>query len=226
MDAYIMNLTDLPNRNRSVPDRPARLVLAVLALITSLLTSCAAPPASPPETDVGPTSRVLENIDLTDAHRDKRKFLAAIPLLGRSLDSDLATLEKMTQRRFKPRPQSRLTPEGEIRHHAAEAGFSPPALVTNGVFEYRTRGNTYRSSVAFSFNRDVVCIRLDDLEAALGRPTRVITEPDSPHARGTGPSDVWYVVYRFLSGGRLVFTFSTAVCANSVTFASDSLAKD
>jgi hypothetical protein len=157
----------------------------------------------------------LTAVDLTDARADKRALVVAISLLGRSLEDDLEILHKITGVRLVPKPLPGSFPPGESRHFAFAADFAAAPMLISSRFGYRTDASgRYTSSTNFVFAEPTVCISVDDLKAALGVPTEVITKPDSPHFRGKGPSDVWYVTYNHASRSRTVFVFSTALCAN------------
>lgn len=218
MHSYIVNPTDSPYRNRC-KRCPGRIRIAVLALGTSLLMSCVASP-SPPGVGFAVSSPGLENIDLTDVSRDKRKFLIAVSMLGQSLKADLDLLQKMTGYRFDPKPEPSNPPPGERRFRESAPLFRTSALLISGTFWYRLYDDDrYHSVTGLRFNKDTICITTADLHDLFGPPS-LVDRKGPLHGKGLGPSGIWTVVYRYPSGMQSVFAFSTDVCVNDVTHSS------
>jgi len=160
-------------------------------------------------------------VDLTGAHLDKRKFLLGIPLLGKSLDQDVEVLRKLTGHQFDPKPQKGAFPGGEKRYQETAPLFKTSPMLINGSYSYRVDDKgRFHSSTGLVFDAKAVCITVEDLASTYGPPTRIVSVGETRHGKGLGPSYVSSAIYYYSSGGRAVFAFSTAVCANDLTHSS------
>jgi len=160
--------------------------------------------------------------DLTGANLDKRKFLLGTGtyVLGRSVAEDIELLRKLTGHTFQPTEERDKFPNGERQLSSTAPLFKYSPMFINGTYWYRVPvGGTYHSAYSIAFNTKNVCITVQDLEEVLGVPTRVVRR-DEVRGKGLGPSDVWQVFYDTPSGGRSIFAFTTAICANDLSHSS------
>jgi len=156
-------------------------------------------------------------VDLTGAHLDKRKFLLGVSMLGKSVARDIEILREITGHTFEPKEEKGSMPDGAKQFRSYALHFKDSSLLINGRYEYRIHPDAgYLPGVSLSFNTKAVCYRVEDLEAVLGRPTRIVSAGEIS-AKGSGPSYVWNVIYDHAWGVRSIFAFATASCASYVS---------
>lgn len=202
-----------------------RFEWAVAALVLALIAvGCAA--SEGPRADA-PNSQQRE-VGLTGAHLDKRKFLLAASMLGVSPERDIELLSVMTGVKVEPKPEDKPSFRGVERTFQALIPLRGNDRIpgsTSYVYGVNTKGDYYTPSIALYIQKEFACIRVEDLTSALGPPEKVLTYPPSPHAKKTGPIDVWTVRYVFASGRNATFNFDTQVCAGSFSLYSEFIYK-
>ncbi len=157
--------------------------------------------------------------DLTGAHLDKRKFLLAASMLGRSAMRDIELLSTMTGAKVEPKPDKAPSFQGVEKTFQTLIPLIANDRVpgsTSYVYGFTARGD-YVPSLAVYLQKEFACIRVEDLNAALGPPERVLTKHPSPHAIKTGPIDVWSIRYVLSGGHYATFYFDTQECAGSLS---------
>lgn len=205
------------NSTRSLSSR--RTTIGIVTFAAMLVVAGSATSEAPSETASASPQRAVE-VDLTGAHLDKRKFLAGLSMLGKSVEQDVEILRKMTGHTFNPKPMQGRFPDGERRFRETAPLFKNSPMFISGTYWYRIyEGNRFHSSVGIVFDQKAECISAQDLEAVLGAPTRVISAKEAA-GKGLGPSPIWTIIYVYPTGGSSVFAFSTSLCANDVTFSS------
>ena len=157
-------------------------------------------------------------VDLTGAHLNKRKFLIGISMLGKSVERDIEILRKITGYTFQPdKGEGLLLSDGSRRFSAFAPQFKDNPMLVNGRYSYTVASNgVVHSNASFVLNKEIACIKTDEVESVLGLPTRIITKQEA-RRKGLGPSDVWHLVYDYPPATRVYFAFVTGLCVNDIT---------
>ena len=156
-----------------------------------------------------------ETEDLVGAHLDKRKFLRAASMLGTTPEQDARLLSAMTGVKAEPRADDKPVFRGVERTFSTFITLrDADRIAGNTSYVYGiTSAGEYRPSIGMQLNAQIDCIQIEDLILLLGQPERISKVPPSPHARKTGPTDVWTAEYIFNSGRYATFEFNTQTCA-------------
>ena len=144
-------------------------------------------------------------------------------MLGGSPDRDAELLRRMTGLPVDAKPSSKVSSDSAERTFSAVLRAADDRrIVVDVTYGYRlTKEDAYRPSVRLGIGKEFACIRMDHLLEVLGPPQNVLTFPP-PHAKKTGPSDVWTVRYVFNQGFTSSFHFLSEECASYFTLFADS----
>jgi len=188
-----------------------------LSLAALLVSACASPSVGRQSSAMKNDTRMLVN-ELKSPDTDKREFLTATSMLGKTVTSDVEILGHITGVELKPRVEQRASGGTDLEvHHAfvvIDSKDGRNRILRSLDYLYFAKATAdYSARVAATINLESSCIEVADLALAFGRASEVLTRHPSPHAIKTGPNDVWSIAFILPSGARAVFDFDTQVCA-------------
>ena len=155
---------------------------------------------------------------MSNAHVDKQAFLLALSKFGESPEKDLELVRRITGAKVELKERDNpLT--GTTRSYTAFVQLLDKDRIAGNTWYSYGVGREGQHVAALNINVGMrnECLRYLDLFDTLGVPTEIIRTSRSPHAKKTGPSDIWGVRYSFLTGAVAGFSFDTHECARNLT---------